>query len=87
MKAKIANQYNQVPHVTEDTECESGKTQENQEVSPFLTGGHKAIRNRHHRMEKINTITKKIIKRNTNSFLVHVDIIIAKISIYITVCF
>ena len=41
---------------------ESSKTQVNQEVSPFLTDGHMAVRNRHHRMEKINTITKKITR-------------------------
>ena len=28
-KAKISNHYNQVPHLTQDTTCESGKTQEN----------------------------------------------------------
>ena len=73
-KATIANQYNQVPHQSEDTECERGKTQENQEVSPFLTGDHKAVRSRHHIIKEINTITKKIHKRNTNSFSVPVGI-------------
>ena len=47
-KAKIRNQYNQVPHLTWDTIWESDKnsrkhhTQENQEVSPFPEGDHKA---------------------------------------------
>ena len=41
--AKIRNQYNQVPHLTQDTTWESDKTQlnitsKNQEVNPFLAG-------------------------------------------------
>ena len=51
--AKIRNRYNQVPHLTQDT-CTNGKvtnsqldtTNENQEVSPFLAGYHKARINR-----------------------------------------
>ena len=64
---------------------ESSKTEENQEVNPFLTGGHRAVRNRHHIMEKTNTLTKKIHRRSTNSFSVPVGItfIIAKISFFI----
>ena len=49
--AKIRNQYNQVPHLTQDT---NGKvtnsqlytTNESQEVSPFPAGDHKAQINR-----------------------------------------
>ena len=49
--AKIRNRYNQVPHLTQDT---NGKvtnsqldiTNENQEVSPFPAGDHKAHINR-----------------------------------------
>ena len=50
-RAKIRNQYNQVPHLTQDT---SGKvtdsqldiTNESQEVSPFPAGDHEASINR-----------------------------------------
>ena len=50
-RAKIRNQYNQVPHLTKDT---NGKvtnsqldiTNESQEVSPFPAGDHKASINR-----------------------------------------
>ena len=49
--ANIRNRYNQVPHLTQDT---NGKvtnkqldtTNESQEVSPFPAGGHKAQINR-----------------------------------------
>ena len=49
--AKIRNRYNQVPHMTQDT---NGKvtnsqlynTNESQEVSPFPAGDHKAQINR-----------------------------------------
>ena len=49
--AKIRNRYNQVPHLTQDT---NGKrtnslldtTNESQEVSPFPAGDHKAYINR-----------------------------------------
>ena len=50
-RAKIRNRYNQVPHLTQDT---NGKvtnsqldiTNESQEVSPFPAGDHKASINR-----------------------------------------
>ena len=50
--AKIRNRYNQVPHLTQDT---NGKvtnsqlytTNKSQEVSPFPAGDHKAQINRH----------------------------------------
>ena len=49
--AKLRNQYNQVPHLTQDT---NGKvtnsqlytTNESQEASPFPAGDHKAQINR-----------------------------------------
>ena len=47
-KAKIWNQYDQVPHMTQDTVLESDKyakkhqIQESQEVSPFPAGYYKA---------------------------------------------
>ena len=45
--AKIWNRYNQVPHLTQDanekvTNSQLDTTDESQEVSPFLTGDHKA---------------------------------------------
>ena len=53
-RAKIRNLYNQVPHLTQDT---NGKvtnsqldiTNESQKVSPFPAGDHKATINRHTR--------------------------------------
>ena len=50
-RAKIRNRYNQVPHLTQDT---NGKvtssqldiTNDSQEVSPFPAGNHKATINR-----------------------------------------
>ena len=50
--AKIRNRYNQVPHLTQDTNGKvTGKltvntTNESQEVSPFPAGDHKAHINR-----------------------------------------
>ena len=49
--AKIRNRYNQVPHLTQDTNgkvinSQSDITNESQEVSPFPTGDHKAHINR-----------------------------------------
>ena len=50
-EAKIRNQYNQVPHLTQDTTWESDKNtikhniQESQEVSPFPAGDHEAAIN------------------------------------------
>ena len=50
--AKIRNQYNQVPHLTKDTNgrvtnSHLDTTNESQEVSPFPAGDHKAHINRH----------------------------------------
>ena len=49
--AKIRNRYNQVPHLTEDTNgkvtnSQLDTTNESQEVSPFPAGDHKAHMNR-----------------------------------------
>ena len=48
---KIRNRYNQVPHLTKDTNgkmtnSRSDTTNESQEVSPFPAGDHKAHINR-----------------------------------------
>ena len=45
--AKIRNRYNQVPHLTQDTDgkvtnSQLDTTDESQEVSPFPAGNHKA---------------------------------------------
>ena len=45
--AKIRNRYNQVPHLTQDTNgkvtnAQFDTTNESQEVSPFTAGDHKA---------------------------------------------
>ena len=58
-KAKIIYRYDQVPHLTRDTIWESDKntkrhTQENQDVSPFPAGDHKAARNRQNSIIKTN---------------------------------
>ena len=62
--AKIRNRYNQVPHLTKNTNgkvknLQLGTTNESQEVSPFPAGDHKAHINRRsqrhskHKTEKI----------------------------------
>ena len=48
---RIRNQYNQVPHLSQDTKLESNKITINiinksLEVSPFPSGDHKAAMNR-----------------------------------------
>ena len=50
--AKIRNRYNQVPHLTQDTNWKVTKskldtTNKSQEVSPFPAGDHMAQINRH----------------------------------------
>ena len=67
-KAKIRNQYNQVPHLTKDTTWESTKntrniTYKSQEVSPFPAGDHKAATDRCESMR--DTKTQMIHKRST----------------------
>ena len=49
--AKIRNRYNQVPHLTQDsngkvTNSQLDTTNENQDVCPFSAGDHKAQINR-----------------------------------------
>ena len=64
--AKIRNRYNQVPHLTQDTNgkmtySQLDTTNENQEVSPFPAGDHKAhINRRAHRHSKHNTVKSHI---------------------------
>ena len=58
-KAKVINQHKQVLYLTQNLIWKSDtNTQENQEVSHFPTGDHKAARNRQ------DSITKKILNMN-----------------------
>ena len=68
--AKIRNRYNQVPHLTQDTNgkvinTQLDSTNESQEVSPFPAGDHKAHINRRsqkhskHKTEKNNKRSTK----------------------------
>ena len=67
--AKIRNRYNQVPHLTKDT---NGKvtnpqldtTNESQEVSPFPAGDHKAHINRREQIHSKHK-SEKTHKRST----------------------
>ena len=62
--AKIRNRYNQVPHLTQDTNgkvtnSQLDTTKESQEVSPFPAGDHKAhIDRRSQRHSKLKTEKK-----------------------------
>ena len=63
--AKIRNRYNQIPHLTQDTNgkvtnSQLYKTNESQEVSPFPSGDHKAQINR--RAQRQNNTRQKNIK-------------------------
>ena len=69
--AKIRNRYNQVPHLTQDTNgkvtnSQLDTTNESQEVSPFPAGDHKAHINRRiqrhskHKTEKHKRSTKEV---------------------------
>ena len=67
--AKIRNRYNQVPHLTQDTNGEVTNSQldttnESQEVSPFPAGDHKAHINRRTQMQSKHKTEKKH-KRST----------------------
>ena len=70
--AKIRNQYNQVPHLTQDTNGEVTNSQfyttnESQEVSTFPAGNHKAHINRRaqrHSKQKTKK-TSNVPKRST----------------------
>ena len=59
--AKIRNRYNQVPHLTQDTNrkvpySQLDTTNESQDVSPFPAGDHKELINRRsQRHSKHNT--------------------------------
>ena len=73
-KTNIRNRYSLIPHLTQDTICESDKItrkhhmQESQEVSPFPASDNKAARNRQDSIiEKHETqIAKRIHRRSTN---------------------
>ena len=69
--AKIKNRYNQVPHLTQDTNgtvtnSQLDTTNESQEVSPFPAGDQKAHTNRRaqrhskHKTEKHKRSTKEV---------------------------
>ena len=66
--AKIRNRYNQVPHLTQDTNGKVTKSQyvstnESQEVSPFSEGDHRAHINR--RVQKHSKHKTEKNKRST----------------------
>ena len=70
--AKIRNRYNQVPHLTLDTNgkvtnSQLDTTNESQEVSPFPEGDHKAHINRHLQRHSKHKTEKKH-KRSTNKY-------------------
>ena len=66
--AKIRNRYNQVPHLTQDTNgkvinLQLDTTNESQEVNPFPAGDHKAhINRRVHSKHKTEQKHKRSIK-------------------------
>ena len=70
--AKIRNRYNQVPHLTQDTNgkvtnSQLDTTNKSQEVSPFPAGDHKAHMNRRaqrHSKHKTKKKQKKKKKKN-----------------------
>ena len=67
--AKIRNRYNQVPHLTQDTNgkvttSQLDTTNESKEVSPFPAGDHKAQINGRLQRRKQDRKTLKIDKRN-----------------------
>ena len=64
--AKISNRYNQVPHLTQDsngkvTNSQPDTTNESQEDSPFPAGDHKAHINR-----RAQRYSKHKTEKNTN---------------------
>ena len=70
--ANIRNRYNQVPHLTQDTNgkvtnSQLDTTNESQEVSPFPAGDHKSHINRRTQRHSKHTVRKniKIHKRST----------------------
>ena len=65
--AKIRNRYNQVPHLTQDTNgkvtnSQSDTTKDSQEVSPLPAGDHKAHKNRRAKRHSKRKTEKKLIK-------------------------
>ena len=65
--AKIRNRYNQVPHLTQDTNGKKTNLQldiinENQEVSPFPAGDHKTHINRRTQRHSKHKTEKKPMK-------------------------
>ena len=59
------DRYNQVPHLSQDTELESNKItikipNKSQEVSPFPSGDHKAAMNRRESMPNTWHTTKEV---------------------------
>ena len=63
--AKIRNRYNQVPHLTQDTNekvtnSQLDTTNESQEVSPFPAGDHKAHINRRSQIHSKHNTEKNI---------------------------
>ena len=67
MGAKIRYRYNQVPHLTQDTNgkvtiSQLDTTVESQEVSPFQAGDHKAHINSHAQRHSKRKTEKKTIK-------------------------
>ena len=65
--AQIRNQYNQVPHLTQDTNgkitnSQLDTTYESQEVSPFPAGDHKAQINRRAQMHSKHKTEKRSTK-------------------------
>ena len=72
--AKIRNRYNQVPHLTQDTNGKVANSQldttdESQEVSPFPTGDHKAHINRHVQRHSKHKTEKNIKDPQRNTAL------------------
>ena len=67
---KIRNQYNQVPHLTQDTNWKVSNSQlyttnESREVSPFPAGDHKAQINRRAQRHTKTRQKKRSQKRST----------------------
>ena len=73
-KAKIKNQYNQVPHLTQDTTWEIEKNtrkhhlQVSQDVSPFPAGEYRAAMYRHDSMTDMKHILREKIAICYNGF-------------------
>ena len=70
--AKIRNRYNQVPHMTQDTNgkmtnSQQDTTNESQEVSPFPAGDHKAHINRRAQRHSTHK-TEKTHKKSTKKY-------------------